>query len=181
MLTAPDRRRSAGAAGHRRGHAFEDALDDLHARYRTGGRAWVVKVPAPYRVLGEPKGGFFRGVFEGGGPPDYVGVAAGRSYVFDAKQTSEDRWRFGALADHQAEHLDAAQRQGACAFILLWLGGVVWVVPWQALGPLWWAWRREARAAPGTASLSAVDLEAIAHRCQGCDWLPVVAKLLGAR
>ena len=172
-------RRAAGARGHAHGHAFEETLDALHNRYRAAGRAWVVKVPAPYRVLGAPKGGRFSAAFEGEGPPDYFAVIRGRAVVFDAKQTAADRWGFSALAEHQAEHFEEVTLQGGYAFVLLWLGGGVRVVPWSALGPRWWAWcAQTGRAVPGTASLSAADLDGIAHRCQGCDWLPVVVRLL---
>lgn len=176
-----DVRRTAGARGHRQGHAFEDALDGLHKLYGAADRAYVAKVPAPYRVTSSPKGGHFHGVFEGEGPPDYFALVGGRALVFDAKQTSGDRWRFEALAEHQARHMDAATRHGAFAFVLLWMGGSVWVVPWGALGPLWWAWaRRSERSTAGTASLSPAQLREMAQPCQGCDWLPVVLRLLGA-
>lgn len=174
-------RRSAGARGHAQGHAFEEALDHLHIRYRAAMRAYVTKTPSPYRVLGVPKGGRFSGVFEGEGPPDYFAVIGGRAVVFDAKQTAADRWGFSALAQHQAEHFEEVTLQGGYAFALLWLGGVVRVVPWSALGPRWWSWwGTTGTARPGTASLSVADLDAIGHRCVGCDWLPVVVRLLGA-
>lgn len=170
----------AGRAGHRDGHGFERALDGLHNLYKEAGRAWVIKVPAPYTVRGRPIDGRFTGVFEGEGPPDYAGAVAGRMVVFDAKQTAADRWRFEALATHQAEHFDRATKQGAFAFVLLWIEGAVWVLPWSQLGPRWWSWCAQAsRAAKGTASLTAADLAAIGHRCAGYDWLPVVIRLLG--
>jgi hypothetical protein len=179
-MTNPNRR-AAGARGHAQGHGFERSLDSLHGFYRSAGRAWVVKVPAPSRVLKMLGKGRFTGAFEGEGPPDYFAVICGRAVVFDAKQTAADRWGFSALAEHQAEHFEEVTLQGGFAFVLLWLGGVVRVVPWSALGPRWWTWcAQTGRAVPGTASLSVADLDAIGHRCQGCDWLPVVVRLLGA-
>lgn len=174
----------AGRAANRHGHGFEGALDGLHAAYNAAERAWIVKVPAPYKVLGKPTKGRFTASWEGEGPPDYAGAVAGRLVAFDAKQTAADRWGFEALAPHQAQHFDRATKQGAYAFVLLWIEGAVWVLPWEVLGPRWWAWRntraaKALRATPGTASLSAADIAEIGHRCQGYDWLPVVMALLG--
>ena len=176
-----EQRRHAGKVAHDEGLAFEAQLDELHKHYRHAGRAVVVKVPAPYRVVKKLPKGRFTGAFEAAGPPDYAGVIEGRAVAFDAKQTSGDRWSFDLLADHQARYLDGFQLQDAFAFLVLTLGGRVWVVPWTTLGPRWWAWHRtRGAAARGTASLSEADLDAIGHRCVGCDWLPVVVRLLGA-
>lgn len=179
---ASARRRLAGKRAHDDGLAFEHQLDDLHELYQGAGRATVVKVPAPYRVLKKLPQGRFTGVFEDKGPPDYMGVIDGRAVAFDAKQTSDARrWSFALLSEHQARYLDANQLQGAFAFLALSVAGRVWVVPWRALGPRWWPWHKNpGTARPGTASLSVADLDAIGHRCVGCDWLPVVVRLLGA-
>lgn len=178
---ASARRRLAGKRAHDDGLAFEHRLDDLHKLYQGAGRATVVKVPAPYRVLKMLPMGRFMGVFEDKGPPDYMGVVDGHAVAFDAKHSSDTPWAFAKLVEHQARYLDASRLQGAFAFVALSVAGRVWVVPWGALGPRWWAWcAQPGRAERGTASLSIADLDAIGHRCQGCDWLPVVAKLLGA-
>jgi recombination protein U len=173
-----------GREGQRRGLGFEDALDGLHAAYNAAGRAWVIKVPAPYRVLGKPTGSRFTAAWEGEGPPDYAGAVGGRPICFDAKQTAGDRWSFDALAPHQAQHFDRAAAQGVACFVLLWLDGNVWLVPWATLGPRWWAWRERRalrEAVPyGSASLSTAGLHDVGHRCQGYDWLPVFSRLWGA-
>ena len=174
------KRRMAGARGHAQGHGFERSLDDLHIHYRSARRAWVEKVPSPYRVLKVLGGGRFTGAFEGEGPPDYTGIVAGRTVVFDAKQTSDTRWGFDHLAIHQAGALEEVASYGGFAFVLLWMGGIVWVLPWSELGPRWCAWRDTEKAKRGEGSLTVANIDAIGHRCQGCDWLPVVAKLLGA-
>lgn len=173
----------AGRAANRHGLGFEDALDGLHDAYNAAERAWIIKVPAPYRVLNKPVKGRFSASFVGEGPPDYTGAIAGRPLTFDAKQTAANRWAFEALAPHQAQHLDRATTQGAYAFVLLWIEGTVWVLPWEKLGLRWWGWHntraaKALRATPGTASLSATDIVEIGHRCQGYDWLPVVGRLV---
>lgn len=176
-------RAASNSRAKRQGNAFEDALDDLHELYARRGEAVVVRSPAPFRVTGHDGRGF-RGVFEGAGPVDYTGLVAGRGVAFDAKSTSSSTWALDHLPAHQAEFLDAWAAQGGFGFVLLWLGGVVWVVPWSVLRSLWVAHAegraKGVRAAPGTASLSAAQLDSVAVRAQGVHWLPVVRRLLGA-
>ncbi len=176
-------RASAGRNAAKQGNAFEDALDELHALYMRRGEAAIVRSPAPFRVLGQ-SGGVFRGVFEGTGPADYTGLVAGRGVSFDAKSTTASAWALKKLEAHQADWLDAFTAQGGYGFILLWMQGGVWVLPWETLRPVWTAHRayRVAgqRATAGSASLSPARVAELGHRCQASNWLPVVRRLWGA-
>jgi hypothetical protein len=96
------------------------------------------------------------------GPPDYVALAHGFAIAIEAKETSQDRWPFSGLAEHQADALDAWERQGGVGLIFLRAWGREQVVAWTALAPRWRAWNQEqGRAAPGAASLSREDVEAM--------------------
>lgn len=178
--------RAAGAAQRRakkQGNAFEDTLDDLHALYAQRGEAVVVRSPAPIRILAYEQGGVVRGRLEGIGPVDYTGLVAGRGVAFDAKSTTAETWRLDALEVHQAAFLDQWAAQGGFGFVLLWLRGPVWLLPWTTLRPLWISHRAGriagTRAAPGTASLTEAHLVEIGHRCQGAAWLPALRRAWG--
>lgn len=162
------------------GDSFEARLQTQHDIYALTGTCYVVAVP-PAIVIEQrlPKGKII-GRIKGKGPPDYSAIVRGQAVVFDAKSTVAKSWDFDGLAEHQAEHFDRAQAAGGYSFVLLSMSGRVWLLPWLDLGALWWAWwKTPGRAKAGTASLSAADLARIGHRCQGADWAPVAARLIG--
>jgi penicillin-binding protein-related factor A (putative recombinase) len=160
-----------------RGQPLQDALDDLHAAYLSRGLAFVLRTSAPMKITKRLAGGKFQAVFVAEGMPDYFAVSAGRAFVFDAKSHAGTSLPFSAIPEHQARAFDSAVSGEAEAAILVQLPETLsaWWAPWEDLGPLWWAWhRRTARAAPGTASISAAELDALAIPLVGLDWLGAV-------
>lgn len=148
-----------------RGQGLERYLDELHALYRSQGRACVFRTPPPVKLLRRLDKGQFVAVHLSEGPPDYTGFVGGRAVCFDAKECKDARWPFSHLPEHQADAFDAAQAQGAWCFIYLRLRGADFVLPWAGVGPRWRAWHEaKARAVAGSASLSTVD-------CYGLGWL----------
>ena len=164
----------------RAGDAFEDRLETQHDLYALTGACYVVQVPQAVVIERRMPTGRVLGRIKGKGPPDYSGIVRGQPVVFDAKSTVAKTWGLALLEQHQADHFDRAQAAGGFCFVLLSMSGRVWLLPWLALGPPWWAWwRNPGHAKAGTASLSAADLDRLGHRCEGCDWMPVAVRLIG--
>ena len=164
------KRRSAA----NRGQELQDALDEIHASYALGGSAYIVRTSAPMQITQRLAGGKFVAFFEGSGPPDYIGVAQGVAYLFDAKEHKGKALPLGAIVEHQARALDTAQDNGTVCGIVVDLPDLsaAWWVPWTRLGPTWWGWFGIKRAAPGTGSLDKDRLDDLGVRLLGLDWLP---------
>lgn len=178
----------SAVSGHR-GKGWEVQLDVWHDAYRREQLAWIQHLDAPFKQVGALRpDNTFLAVRSAQGPPDYVGVVHGQPHgvpvVFDAKEAKKKRWSFGLLHDHQARDLSANDLTGF-SFIALMLDGAPWVVPWSALSPMWWAWRRKKLK---KASLTMADAEDIGlpmsvndccltmdKNCGAeCGWIPAV-------
>ena len=174
-------RRLAGQQARANGDAFEARLDRIHAGYvargavvfRLGPPSRSVKIGA--RVLLQPIDD---------APPDYLAISEGVSYLFDAKSSETERWPFGKLKLHQAQHLDLAARAGrgrvVCGVVLaLSRGLTVHWLPWSKLGPLWWRWQATERARAGEGYLDEEACRKIGRECPGGDWLAVARLGIG--
>lgn len=161
-----------GSTSKRAGDAFEARLQAQHDIYALTGACYVAYVPQAIVIEQRLPHGKILGRIKGKGPPDYSAIVRGVAVVFDAKSTAAKSWAFAGLEEHQAEHFDRAQAAGGYCFILLSMSSRVWLLPWLALGPLWWAWWKvPGRAERGTASLGASDVDRIGVPVNGVDWL----------
>jgi penicillin-binding protein-related factor A (putative recombinase) len=181
VVTLANRRRG-GRAAKAGGESFESMIADVHALYAQQGRAYAIKTQQPMRMLGGmDKGGTFRACFTADGPPDFVVIASGRTFIIEAKRCQQKRWGFQNLKDHQAAQLDAARDQGAVGVVLVRFVGIqsrTVLLLWEELRNLWHPWRL---GAGGQASLSlpeAVDIGAWTG--VGADYLPGLLAALSA-
>lgn len=170
-----------------RGKGWEAALDSQHELYTRWRLAYCQRNYPPVKVMGKTttdrRGRCrFPATWDGVGPPDYTVVAADVTFIIEAKQCGSmtqkkptARWAFSSLQVHQAQQFSQAERQGAVGLILLWYAPLrrCHAILWRDLEPRWRAWQTTSgRAAPGTASLSADDLDAISCWSSMCwDWL----------
>jgi penicillin-binding protein-related factor A (putative recombinase) len=140
-------------------------IADVHALYEKQGRAYAIKTSQPMRMLGGiDKNGQFRACFTADGPPDFVVMAGGRTFLIEAKRTQQKRWSFSLLTEHQAAQLDAARDQGTVCVILLRFVGIqsrTVACLWDALRDLWHAWR------VGVSRRASLSLEEAIEEC-GC-------------
>lgn len=133
-LPRPDpKRQLQGLKNRAAGKAFEDKLDRTFAYYKERGYAVVDKTPEPMKILQRLKQGRFIACFLKKAQPDYKGtIKGGRSVMFEAKYTSQDRMPQDVVNEEQWKYLDQAATIGARCFVLAGFGsGNVYRVPWS--------------------------------------------------
>lgn len=102
-----------------RGKQLENLIDMTNNQYRNSGFADIRKVPTPVRIKSNNKGVITGNVTKGEWV-DYVGVYAGRSIVFDAKETSlATSFPLKNISDHQYDLLQSWHQKGAVAFLIV--------------------------------------------------------------
>ena len=144
------RRKIAGAAAHDAGEAFESDLrrGDRPANVylcRTGPDTRMVWQDGRLTRIAEKSSE---------GIPDFHGTVDGVGFCFDAKSTTDVRWKLRQLKPEQAAWLSEAAGRGCSAGVLLRFDLTQRVVylPWRILDVPWTACAAVSRAASGTAS-----------------------------
>lgn len=142
----------------------------MHAIYEAQGRASVIRVPTPYKVIRPGTPPTLIVVPERKGEPDYAIQTGGLALLLDAKECAADRWPLSHLPDQQAERFNKHTRQCGHAFVLLNLQGANYLLPWANLGPAWHDWH-VGKAKRGSATLNAAACSDIGRRLPSCDYL----------
>ena len=151
-----------------RGKVWEQLLEMHHARYERQGRAVVLRTPPPMRILRALTGGQFVACYATEGPPDYMLLTGGLAVALEAKDCASDRWPLAKLHAHQARRLGLWEVQSGFGAVLLrhQPSDTQWVLPWKALGPVWWRWHADhaTDTVPrGGASLGVGQLMVLGH------------------
>lgn len=117
------------------GQGFESEIDRACLHYRQQNIAVIDKTPEPFRVIKKLPAGKFTGQFtHKKAEPDYKGVlSGGKTIVFEAKSTQDDRIKQSVVTDNQAELLEAYCQLGALAFVCVSIQSEFFMVPW----PVW--------------------------------------------
>lgn len=86
--------------------------------YKRKGTAIIEKTPEPFSVKRKMQGGQFVGQFHKNqkAQPDFQGtLTGGRSIIFEAKSTLEDKIKQSVVSDAQFNYLKLHEELGACA------------------------------------------------------------------
>lgn len=103
-----------------RGQAFEDLVNFTNEQYRKQKIALIHKRPTPIKALKTKGCKVLSGVFESKSTVDYDGVYKGKAIYFEAKSTREKtRFDLSNISDHQMDHLEEAEGNGAICFFLI--------------------------------------------------------------
>lgn len=116
------------------GEHFEKLIEASLLWYEERGDAAIQKTPEPMKPLRAPNNrGQFLACFTKSAQPDFQGtLRGGRSVVFEAKHTDDDKIEYKRLTDEQIERLEKHHRLGAAAFVLVSLGlQDFYRVPWS--------------------------------------------------
>ena len=123
-----------GMQSKRAGDSFEDTIAASLVWYEQHGEACIEKTPEPMKPLSRPdKYGRFKACYTKAGQPDFKGtIRGGRSVVFEAKHTDDDRIKYDRLTKEQVEKLDTHHNLGAVAFVLVSFGlEGFYRIPWK--------------------------------------------------
>lgn len=137
MSKAKDpKRQLLGKIARERGQQFEKLIDDALEYYADKGYAHIEKTPEPMRPLkpfGDRKHGQFVAVYMKKAQPDYKGtLKGGRSIMFEAKFTADDRMDQDRVLPGQASYMTRHQLLGArCYVVAGFQSGEVYRVPWE--------------------------------------------------
>lgn len=137
------------------GEYFEGIIKVALQWYLEKGVADIEKTPEPMKPLGKPnRKGQFLACYTKAAQPDYKGtLLGGRSVVFEAKHTDDERIEYSRLTDKQAEDLERHHNLGAVAFVLVSFGlRDFYRVPWET-------WR-DMKALYGRKYIKKLELEA---------------------
>jgi len=160
-----------------RGKPLESAINKQHALYESQGRASVIQIPTPYRVVARLQAQYLKVCYTKTGYPDYHVQASGVSFLFDAKHCEGATWPLSNMPAHQADRLTMHERQGGVSFILLERAST-WLLPWSWLGPVYRTWQaREAKR--GDASIGLAECLHHGTPLVGVDWLDEGLKMAG--
>lgn len=106
----------------KKGSKLEMLLNMTNNEYRSADIAIVDKVPPPLKV-GEVSGKKVKAYLDKATWVDYNGIYKGRSLIFDAKESTVERFPLANLAEHQYNTLKSWHRHGAVSFLIVafWL------------------------------------------------------------
>lgn len=113
--------RARGLANKREGEAFEFHIEAALLRYKEAGIAEIEKTPEPIKQIGRKNHkGQFLACYTKRAQPDFKGtLPGGRSIVFEAKSTTQDKISQGAVTDDQRDRLEAHNKLGALTFVIV--------------------------------------------------------------
>lgn len=115
-----------------RGRAWQQAVEDQHAEYARAGRcASIRNEPTRTAEITEED------ILRGRGAPDYTVFVGGRAFTVEAKDHRGLRWPLAEVSMYQSARMNSIVQQGAAAFILLRLGGRVFLIEWAAVASDW--------------------------------------------
>ncbi len=116
-------RQLQGKINRELGKNFEEQVEAICEVYELNNLARIEKTPEPMKILQHIENGRFEAVFTKSAQPDFKGtLKGGRTVVFDAKFTENDRITFSALSDFQRNTLLTYNNLDAIAFVLVGFG-----------------------------------------------------------
>lgn len=143
------------------GQHFEREILAGCGMYAKHGIAVIDKTPEPFKVTKKNhKTGEFTGRFGKHAQPDFQGtLKGGRSIVFEAKRTIQDRITRNVLTDTQMDVLEEHNRMGALCGVCICIQDDFFFIPWN----VW----RDMKEMYGRQYLKAEDIEEYKVRFDG--------------
>lgn len=147
-----------------RGRFHEQMIEGACRAYRDQGRAYILKVPEPFRVLTKNRG---RGVatvqFTAHAQPDFVGVLNdGKAIAFEAKRTDTGKLHQKVVTPTQAAALQNFQDLGGVAAVCAGIGDDCFMIPWPVFADM--------KKRYGRLYVTAADIEAFRVKFNGVIW-----------
>ena len=148
------RRSMSGLRSRQAGEYFENLIVESMIWYQVRGACCIEKTPEPMKPLSKPnRQGQFLACYTKAAQPDFKGTLdGGRSIVFEAKHTDDEKIEYGRVTPEQQDKLELHHKLGAAAFVMVSLGlRDFYRVPWE----VW----RDMKAIYGRKHMKRPDLE----------------------
>ena len=121
------------AMSNGRGRIHEQMIEGACRVYAGEGRAYILKVPEPFRVITKNRG---RGIatvqFTAHAQPDFVGILkGGESIAFEAKHTDSGKLLQRVVTATQAAALQRFHDLGGAAAVCAGIGDECFMIPWE--------------------------------------------------
>ena len=121
-----------------RGRLYEQMIEGACRSYQIQNRAYIVKVPEPFRVITKNRG---RGIatvqFIAHAQPDFVGcIAGGSTIAFEAKHTDGEKLLQRVVTPTQAAALQKFHELGGAAAVCAGIGDDCFMIPWAVFADM---------------------------------------------
>lgn len=126
-------RKYRAAMSNGRGRLHEQMILAACRPYHDQGRANIIKVPEPFRVLTKNRTkGIATVRFTAHAQPDFIGcLSGGKMIAFEAKHTDTDRLQFKVITPTQAQALQDFHKMGAISAVCAGIGDQYFMIPWS--------------------------------------------------
>ena len=104
-----------------RGSTLEELVNRTNEQYREKGLALIQKIPTPIKPIQIDKESrhITLAYFDQKSTVDYIGAVQGIPVCFDAKESAVTTFPLQNIHEHQITFMEAFEKQGGIAFILL--------------------------------------------------------------
>lgn len=128
------KQRYRNAVNNAQGKHFEEYIKKGCMHYRIHKKAYIEKMPEPFRVTKKYPDGTFTGRFTANAMPDFIGTLSdGKAICFEAKYTRTEKLSRNILTQTQMDVLEEYSKAGAVAAICAGIKEQFFFIPW----PIW--------------------------------------------
>lgn len=124
-----------------RGSTLEDLINRSNEQYREKGLALIQKIPTPITPIRIDKESrhITLAYFDQKSTVDYIGAVQGIPVCFDAKECAGDTFALQNIHDHQVAFMEAFERQGGVAFLILFYTArnEIFYLPYARMRAFW--------------------------------------------
>lgn len=124
-----------------RGSTLEDLINRSNEQYREKGLALIQKIPTPITPIRIDKESrhITLAYFDQKSTVDYIGAVQGIPVCFDAKECAGDTFALQNIHEHQVEFMEAFEKQGGVAFLILFYTGrnEIFYLPYAQMRRFW--------------------------------------------
>lgn len=130
-IEAREANSNKGRSSLESGLLFEKQIETACQYYEESGKAFIAKIPEPFRVIKKLAAGRANVQFLRHADPDFMGAGRkGRCIVFEAKYTSKDKMQSKVLTGRQWSALEKYWQMKACTGVCCGIQDKYYFVPW---------------------------------------------------
>lgn len=124
-----------------RGSTLEELINRSNEQYLEKGLALIQKIPTPITPIRIDKENrhITLAYFDQKSTVDYIGAVQGIPVCFDAKECVSDTFALQNIHAHQAQFMEAFEKQGGVAFLIIFYTGrnEVFYLPYRQMRVFW--------------------------------------------